>query len=179
MTNIALLQNGDTNYINKLYLSNKQVFLSFAYQHNINNDLAVDIYQDAVIALVENAKKGLLNNLQCTVETYLFSIGKYMIYKAIKKDKRNLEVPLLDEIAYTILWNDYEEEAKEHDVQQLKLSFKKLGEQCKKILHLFYYEQKNLDAITIQLGYENKDVVKSQKARCIKQLRTMMKPNYG
>jgi DNA-directed RNA polymerase specialized sigma subunit len=52
---------------------------------------------------------------------------------------------------------------------------KKLGEQCQKVLTLFYYEEKKLDEIQSLLGYTNKDVLKSQKSRCLKQLKDLTK----
>jgi DNA-directed RNA polymerase specialized sigma subunit len=42
-------------------------------------------------------------------------------------------------------------------------------------LQLFYYEEKKLDEIQEQLGYTSKDVLKSQKSRCLKQLKELIK----
>ena len=50
---------------------------------------------------------------------------------------------------------------------------------CQKILELFYYQEKKLGDIVNALGYDNKDVVKSQKSRCIKQLRKLIETNHG
>ena len=54
-----------------------------------------------------------------------------------------------------------------------KKSFEKLGQQCRKVLQLFYYDEKKLDEIQTLLGYTNKDVLKSQKSRCLKQLKEL------
>ena len=57
----------------------------------------------------------------------------------------------------------------------LQKGLNKLGDQCKKVLELFYYEEKKLDEIQSILGYTNKDVLKSQKSRCLKQLKELIK----
>ncbi len=47
----------------------------------------------------------------------------------------------------------------------------KLGEPCHSILKLFYYDSFSMESIAVKLDYKNTDVVKSQKLRCIKELR--------
>lgn len=37
--------------------------------------------------------------------------------------------------------------------------------------------KKKLDEIQVELGYSNKDVLKSQKSRCLKQLKDLTKEN--
>ena len=58
----------------------------------------------------------------------------------------------------------------------LKIAYEKLGEQCQKILSLFYFENKKLEEIQSILNYENKDVLKSQKSRCISHLKKSLNP---
>ncbi|WP_026764107.1 RNA polymerase sigma factor [Sediminibacterium salmoneum] len=68
---------------------------------------------------------------------------------------------------------------KEEQIVLLQSYYEKMGVHCKKILQLFYYEEKKLEEIVHLLGYENKDVVKSQKSRCIKQLKTLIAEHNG
>ena len=46
------------------------------------------------------------------------------------------------------------------------------------ILKLFYYQGYNLDEIQEILEYSNKKVLKSQKSRCIRQLKDLVQ-KYG
>ncbi len=169
---IKQLREGDELTISSVYKSNREKFISYARRFDINREDIIDIYQDAIIALTENAKKGLLDGLKSEISTYLFSIGKYMIYNHLKKNKN---LPLFEKnIPDDITWNDYTEEMQDDDVRKMKASFSKLGEQCQKVLRLFYYEEKKLDDIVTALAYSNKDVLKSQKSRCIKQLKELI-----
>ncbi len=162
--------------LEQVYRENKGIFMSFAKRYDLPEEDIIDIYQDAIVALVEHAKKGKLSQLNCAVSTYLISIGKFMLLRYLKK-KRIMFVPF--EVEISIEWDDMEHIQKEEQVQLLQTYFLKLGSHCQKILELFYYQEKKLEDIVLALGYDNKDVVKSQKSRCIKQLRALIETNHG
>jgi RNA polymerase sigma factor (sigma-70 family) len=166
---IALIKNGDQTAIRQLYEDNKNGFLLFVKRYNVANEDIIDIYQDAIVAFIENAKKGKIDNLQSSATTYLFGIGKFMVFQKIKKAGKTLPSEDLENVVQA--YDDYNEDENIEQVSQLQIAFKKLGDQCQKVLQLFYYEEKKLDEIQDILGYTNKDVLKSQKSRCLKQLK--------
>ncbi|MFN3997946.1 RNA polymerase sigma factor [Algoriphagus sp.] len=172
-TQIALLKAGDRETIKTIYLDNQQGFRLFAKRYTIDIEEINNTYQDAVIALVENAAKGKLDELQSSISTYLFGIGKYLIFKSNKFSDR--KVNLDAEEIESIPWETYEEESKDEEIKELKAQFEKLGTKCKELLRLFYYEAKSMDEIYLQLGYVSKDVLKSTKSRCLKSLKESMK----
>lgn len=174
---IALLKNGNQKEISVIYTHNRDSFIRFASRYPIDNEDIIDIYQDAFVALYENAKKGLLDNLQSSINTYLLGIGKYMIYRKLKNDKKMGfdEAQLPDDLN----WDFFEEEQGSAEIQLLQKAWGRLGEKCKKILTLFYYEEKKMDEIMEMLKYANKDVLKSQKSRCLKQLKELTTTKNG
>lgn len=56
--------------------------------YNFDREDIIDIYQDVVIVLIENIKKGKMDDLKSSLSIYLFSIGKFMIFQRVKKDGR-------------------------------------------------------------------------------------------
>lgn len=170
---IENLKKGDEKTIHKIYEDNKNGFRLFANQYNLSSDDLLDVYQDCIIALCENAKKGTIDHLECSISTYLFSIGKYMIYKKGKSNNQKVTIEYDAQLPQVI--DDEDEIGNENEVKILQLNFKKLGERCQEVLRLFYYEEMKLDDIQIQLNYTNKDVLKSQKSRCLKQLKDLIK----
>ena len=52
-----------------------------------------------------------------------------------------------------------------------------LGENCKKILLLFYYENKSMKEIVTELPYENEQVVRNKKSKCLKKLEQLVTGN--
>ena len=84
---IEKIKNNDPKALHEFYNNNKTGFLLFFNRYNLNADDALDIYQDAIIALVENIKKGKIDSLQSSLTTYLFGIGKFMVFQKFKKEK--------------------------------------------------------------------------------------------
>lgn len=175
---LELLKKGDEEALKKVYQSNKDDFIFFAKKYPITEDTALDIYQDAIIALLENINLGKLQTLNSSLKTYLFSIGKYMIYDYLRQRKNTLNIDEFINIEATEIDFDFLFK-KELNDNQKKLShfFKLLGEKCKEVLTLFYYRGLTIEEITTHLNYNNKDVVKSQKSRCLKSLKDKMNAN--
>lgn len=174
LTVIEQLKKGDEKAIHKIYMDCKNGFLLFANKYDLSADDVLDVYQDSIIALCENAKKGTLDNLESSISTYLFSIGKYMIFKKLKTKNKRISIDYDNQLPQ-VLEDEYQEAFDENETKLLQENFKKLGEQCQKVLRLFYYEEKKLDEIQSELNYTNKDVLKSQKSRCLKQLKDLIK----
>ena len=170
---IDLLKMNDEKAIRNFYNENKNGFILFAKRYNLNNDDLIDIYQDAIIALIENAKKGKIDDLKSSVTTYLYGIGKFMIFQKLKKESKTVSIDDFEKIE--MVYDDYSEDEINLQVKMLQKGLNKLGDQCKKVLELFYYEEKKLDEIQSILSYTNKDVLKSQKSRCLKQLKELIK----
>jgi RNA polymerase sigma factor (sigma-70 family) len=177
---IELLKQGDPKTLEKIYLENREGFINFSKKYNIDEDDAIDIYQDAILILRDNAVNGRIDELQSNISTYLYAIGKYRIFHNFRL-KSKLEMT-----------NDFNlvEENIDFDVnlygpvltkeqQLLKKYYDQLGDRCKSILNLFYYQGYTLDEIRAILDYSNKKVLKSQKSRCIKQLRDLVNKHYG
>lgn len=175
---ISRLKNGERDGLKQIYINYKQEFFRFSSRYEMEEEVLEDIYQDAIIVLWEKAQVGKIDNLKCTVKTYLFSIAKYMIYDYLRKSSK---------IMYSLddyVLDNYDKEVTEEMRQngdlspyQMKLlaNFKKLGDKCREILSLFYYRGFTIDEIMENQGYESKNVVKSQKSRCLKSLKELIR----
>ena len=166
-------------YWENFYTSHRSEFLKWSYKHyHLPPDEAVDIYQDAIVILFENAANGKVNHLQCTVKTYFFGIAKNLISTYLKKKIRDKEryekLPenphLLESLAISERNNDWMEAS----LEVVSDAMKRLSSKGQAILHLFYHEKKSLKEITHTLGYKSEDVVKTTKMRYMKMLREMV-----
>ncbi len=175
MSEIDKLRNRDRAFLEKLYHDYRKGFVLFASRYPLDQEEVLDIYQDAFVALIENAGKGLLDHIRSDLKTYLFSIGKFMIFKRLKQlDAARDLAGDPDFIASRM-----ETEPPGEQVLRLTAALNQLGTQCYKILMLFYYEGKKYDELLGLTGYESRDVLKSQKSRCIKKLKEIMSKNDG
>jgi len=173
---IKLIRGGDQLVLRKIYDENREAFIKFSRKYNIEKYDAIDIYQDAIIVLYENIANGKISDLNSKVSTYLFAIGKYKIFQ-MHRDNSKVELTneffLEDENVYLDV-NLYNEKlTNQQDL--LNKYFSQLGNRCKEILKLFYYEGYTLDEIINILNYSDKKVLKSQKSRCMRQLKDWIK----
>lgn len=172
---IKLLREGDNSTLQKIYIDNRENFIKFAKKYNVERYRAVDIYQDSIIILRKNAMNGRINNLKSSISTYLFAIGKYKIFqnhRNLSKLKIDNEIELEEEKSFINV--NLTETKLTNQQQLLKKYLPKLGKRCKDILTLYYYEGFTLDEIVDILGYSDKKVLKSQKSRCLKQIKEMV-----
>lgn len=161
----------------KIYDLYKSEFLQFAHRFELPKDDILDVYQDAFIALHENALKGKLDDLKSNVKTYFFAIGKYMIYSKFKQNQKSVYMETFDEFQLDESWIQEEGPEKNSSVDNLEIALNQLGGKCKELLTYFYYEERKLDEIVQLMNYENKDVAKSQKSRCIRNLKNLLNQN--
>jgi len=172
---IELLKMGDQKTLERIYVENREGFINFSKKYNVEEQDAVDIYQDAIIVLRDNAVQGRIDSLQSNISTYLFAIGKYKIYHNFRvKSREDLkgDIDLLHEnVDFDV---NLDENTLTKEQRLIRKCFDQLGERCKSILSLFYYQSYNLDEIQEILKYSNKKVLKSQKSRCIRQLKDLI-----
>lgn len=171
---IERIKSNDAELLKKIYLENKLSFFKIANQYQLPEDVALDIYQDSMVALIENVRKNKIDDLQSSINTYFIGIGKFMIYNHLKSNKK-MRFDTID----TIEIHEYDDFSTDENTlnsreNALKKAYETLGEQCRQILNLFYFENKKLDEIQTILKYENKDVLKSQKSRCISHLKKLL-----
>ena len=174
---VDALKTDDHFLIKELYKTNRDSFLSFAKQYNLAEMDCVDIYQEAFISLRKHAISGRLYDVKSTLKTYLFGIGKHLIYKKLKE--YSLKVNFGSELeyadnSYDEIKIDTEEELTEEQ-QILRYYFNQLGNRCQQMLTLSFYRGLTNDEIATLEGYESEAVVRSQKSRCLKTLKDLIK----
>jgi RNA polymerase sigma factor (sigma-70 family) len=170
---IEQIRAGDQKAITRIYTMYKADFLLYSSRFSIDEDDAVDIYQDSIITLYENIRSGKLASLSSSLKTYLFAIGKYKIFNSLK-----VKLHTADFAEYeSLLEEDNEDERlllKEENIAKLQVAYQQLGTKCQDVVKLFYYENLSIEEIKERLGYSSKDVVKSQKSRCLRQIREIL-----
>lgn len=172
---ITALKRGNADALQQVYLDHRSSFLNFARKFRLAREEVLDTYQDAIIALRENAINGKLDGLNSTLKTYLFSIGKYMIYTKLKRQQKKQLISGMVEIPEPSLPEGFQSgQVMSLEHRLLNEAFGQLGVQCQKVLSLFYLRGYTLEEIAEAMSYRSKDVVKSQKSRCLKSLKKLI-----
>lgn len=169
---IKEIKSGNQKTIEMIYIQHKKEFLVFASRLTACEEEALDIYQDSIVTMYENIVSGKLTTLTSSLKTYLFAIGKYKLY-SIQKVKSSTE-RLSDYEFHLKQESEDDFLVEEENVEKIQKAYQQLGNKCKEVLKLFYYENYSIEEIKDLLDYTSKDVVKSQKSRCIKHLKELL-----
>ena len=176
---IAAISDGtDLNRaIQFIYRQHAEATSSFIRHYGGSEQDADDIFQEAVVAFIDVVRKGKFR-MESNIRTFLASIGKHMWFNELKKrdrsDHRNRQFEMgraQNEPDVAELINEIEQK------KQLRDLVESLGESCRKILLLFYYENMTMKEIVYHLPYENEQVVRNKKYKCLQQLTGLIKDN--
>ena len=168
------LKNGDKTPLKMIYENYKGDFFRFLNRYEVPLHRLEDIFQDAILVLFQKASSGKLDQINSSLKTYLFSIGKYMVYEQYRKDKKKVDNPedyIFDQLDSNSVMMVQERSEINPLQKKILAGFDRLGAKCQEVLKLFYYRGFTIEEIMEHLDYPNKNVVKSQKSRCLKTLK--------
>ncbi|GGH34304.1 RNA polymerase subunit sigma-24 [Mangrovimonas yunxiaonensis] len=178
---LKALRSGSERTQREVYEANRDKFLNFAKRYALSEEDVIDVYQDAYIIFYNNIVSGKLEVLTSSISTYLFSIGKNLIMDRLRKQKRQLKTNdythLVQDETSDLSALDLEPEALSEEQELLRTHFGTLGKKCQEILTLFYYRGFTISEILEFSDYNSENVIKSQKSRCLKTLRELIKSN--
>jgi RNA polymerase sigma factor (sigma-70 family) len=174
---INLLKQGDLSVLDEVYLLHRDAFLGFGRTFNLSKDDITDVYQDTILIFYENVRSGKIETLDSTIRTYLFGIGKRLSYQLIRKKGQTIEFMPTIEPEVNNIEDLIEQEAQTYQSQELSNALAKLGESCRRLLLLFYYEQLSIKTIMERMNYANENTVKAHKSRCIRSLQDSFHTN--
>ncbi|MBC8767752.1 sigma-70 family RNA polymerase sigma factor [Arenibacter sp. BSSL-BM3] len=173
-TFVGVLQNNDL-VLRSLYEGVYPKVRHFILQNNGVEDQAKDMFQEAFVATWKNVKDGKLkkdNGLN--VEAYLFTIAKnkWLDYLRSSRYKKTTRVDKVIHLRLDVEEEESEPSQDQDEMVAMQRAFKQLGEKCKMVLKLFYYERKSMDEISSELQITSASV-RNQKYRCMEKLRLL------
>jgi len=150
------LKQGSDLLFKDIYEDNRDKFLNFAKKYNLSLEDNIDVYQDAYIIFYNNVMQGKIEEFTSSISTYLFSIGKYLIFDKMKKNNKTInpdfDLSIVRE-KEELVDPELEMEQQELTTEQvlLKKYFVTLGKKCQELLTLFYYR-----------GFTIKDIIEAK-----------------
>ena len=173
-----LLKNRDTDAsIRFLYRTHYEMLGKYVVNNSGSWDDAQDIFQEVIVAFINLVKAGKFRG-EASIKTFLYSLNKNMWLNELKKRGRTQ----VREMKYEKASDKTDQgintalEAREANAGLMKV-MEELGDTCKKILLLYYYENQSMKEILTSLNYENEQVVRNKKYKCLKRLEELIKEN--
>lgn len=148
----------------------------FIAKNQGNEEDARDVFQDALVILCERIqdRKFTINK---SIADYLIGVCRYRWYAVLRERKTGL-YPLMDErerIEEAHVESYLERESRFVAIEHAIAS---LGENCAKLLKLFYYKKASMSSIAGEMGFSSENSAKTQKFKCLEQARKLAMKNW-
>jgi RNA polymerase sigma factor (sigma-70 family) len=136
------------------------------------NEDAEDIYQEALIVFYKKAASEDFK-LTSSINTYLYSICRFMWKDQLKKQQKrsfiDIEKEIINESEFIL-----EIETEDH-FKLAEKAISELGDRCKELLTLFYFNSKKMKEIAVKMGYNSENTAKNQKYKCLETAKNNLK----
>ncbi|MCP1386501.1 RNA polymerase sigma factor [Runella salmonicolor] len=168
---------GVNQAVTYLYKSHYRLLERYILNNSGNSTDAQDLIQEVMVSFVEMVREGKYRG-EASVKSFLYTLTRNLWITELRK--RGAEAKR-NEIYETNReqWDDdinafisYKEAQK-----TITALFEKLGEKCRKILTLFYYEDLSMKEILVQTHYENEQVLRNRKYKCLKEMTDLVHRN--
>jgi RNA polymerase sigma factor (sigma-70 family) len=149
--------------------------------NNGSRDDAQDVFQDALIAFTEHVQQGRFQQ-RSSISTYLMGIVRNTWHNRLRR--RGYKEGYVAEMKHVLegagepapdvpdaFWMEQEME------KTVASMFAKLGEKCREILQMRFWEGLKMEAIAAKMQYKNGQIAKNKHFRCLAELRTLLQGN--
>ena len=170
---LDLIRKGDERALTELYSLTRKMVTSYIIRNSGTHDDADDMLQESLIVLWERVRTGRFE-YTAKLSTFIFSTARNIWMRRLAHQRREVTgalepsgVPGDDEPTL-------ERMAAEEESQGVQAAMEVIGEPCRTLLLLFYWEELSLDDIARRMGFANANTVKSKKYQCKKALRALL-----
>jgi RNA polymerase sigma factor (sigma-70 family) len=162
----------DRSVLGDLFMKFEKVVFKHIQTHGGSLDDAKDMLQESIIVLWQNVSAGRFE-LKSKLSTYLVAVAKNKWMVEMRKKKRFIEDDPPDNTNSDepgILDKMVDDET----LECVKSALEKIKPLCKKLLMLFYFEERSMEDIAGILNFANINVAKSKKYQCKKALQELI-----
>lgn len=177
---LVAIRQGNRKVLQEQYEVHRTAFMDWGVRrYQCEREALVDVYQEAFIVLYQNLVSGKLDEMSCSIRTYIFSVAKNLLFKQFRRNTRT-DTTQGDQL-YLLADDDLniEEEWVLTDQQKsLRNAIQSMGKVCQELITLYYYHGLDQESIMQRMQYKNTQTVKSQKVRCMRQLEKLAKSKF-
>jgi RNA polymerase sigma factor (sigma-70 family) len=156
--------------IMSLYQQHSEAISSFIGSKGGSVQDGQDIFQEVVVAFINIVRNDKFRG-ESAIRTFLISVAKNIWYNEIRKRQNSSNRERVYESDRETTEDAISSQIGDLETkQQFRKVLDNLGDPCKKLLLLYYYENLSMKEIVEHLPYENEQVVRNKKYKCLKQL---------
>jgi RNA polymerase sigma factor (sigma-70 family) len=135
-----------------------------------------DIFQEAVIVLVDKVKNGSFRG-ESSIKTFLSAVAKntWLMELRTRNRRSTREKNYMTQAEKSVEISD--RVSSKPSNESLTYVFTALGDTCKEILMGVYYKNKSMRELLDEFNYENEQVLRNKKSKCMKKLKEILLTN--
>ena len=157
-----------------LYRENRRAITNYVLRNNGTADDAEDVLQEAVVVLWERVRSGGFQD-EAKLSTFIMATAKNIWLRRLARKRKELPQGQNFDNARNTDPSPLDELIESDRARLVRDALNKLGDPCKQLLLLFYWEECSLEEIAAKMGFANAETVKSKKYQCKKSLEKIMK----
>ncbi|RPD99147.1 sigma-70 family RNA polymerase sigma factor [Aureibaculum marinum] len=170
MNNILIDLKTENNFaFGKLYQDNFTKISKFVQNNNGNQADAEDLFQDAMMVLVEKLRQDNFK-LTASIDTYVYAICKNLWFKKLRNKNYEISVDEMQSFDFLNSINDSIEDEKNY-LEKLKGYLVKITDHCNRLIHDIFFREKAIEQIQKDYGYSSRHNAQNQKHKCVEQIR--------
>lgn len=174
---LHLIRNGDETGLVMLFEDARTMAVSYIQRNSGTEADAEEVLQEAVVILWEKVRSGPFE-AHAKLTTYLMGVMKNLWSRRLARRKR--EAPLADDFdPPAVEESPLDGLIREEQLEATRKAMALITEMCRKILLMFYWEEKSMDEIAAALGLANAETAKSKKYQCRKSLESHLRSIIG
>jgi RNA polymerase sigma factor (sigma-70 family) len=167
------IRRGDEAALVTLYGSSRRPVRAHVLRNSGTPEEADELLHEALVILWERVRTGRFT-LEAKLETFVVATVRNLWLRRLARKRREPaaepDPDTGDPDALSALDRLIEDEA----AAGVHRALSRLGEPCRSLFLLFYWEELPLEEIAGRLGYKNVDTVKSKKYQCKKELERLL-----
>ena len=160
-----------------LYQAHFDSLANFIRTNSGRQEDAEDYFQETLAVFINIVRRDKFRG-DSSIKTFLHSIMRNLWLNELKRRNKAL-------IRETTYYEQSEKEVngEQHTVHESEATrqvlglFERLGENCKKVLVMFYYQDKSMKEISLAMNYDNEQVARNTKYKCAKKLMDLLDSN--
>jgi len=171
---VEAIGRGDHEALVSLYRSSRPPVTAYVMRNSGTPDDAEDMLQEALVILWERVRSGRFT-YEAKLETFIVGTVKNLWWRRLARARREIpsapdpDTPDPDPCSPLDALVESEESG------LLAAALRRIGDQCRTLLLLFYWEEMTMEDIARKMGFANADTAKAKKYQCKKALADAVK----
>ncbi|HCV43100.1 MAG TPA: RNA polymerase subunit sigma [Bacteroidetes bacterium] len=167
------IRNGEEEALVRLYETNERQIQSFVMKNSGTQDDAKDMLQEAIVILWERVHTGRYEHT-AKISTFIFATVRNLWLRRLARTRRESPLEIDNETTPSEESSALDEMIETEQAAAVVAALNKLGDPCRRLLVLYYWEELSMEQIAEQMGFANSDTAKSKKYLCKKELQRLL-----